>query len=305
MSMKSLTFLFIVLSTTLATANSFDIDLAVEFQPGKQPGVTYTYLKADEILRALSQNESAKVFAQTDSAAPQPLYRVDYATSGKGRCQERPLRILVTAGIHGNEPVGVVTAFDLMKLLKYSKTDINANWTILPLLNPEGLAKRTRMMHDQSNLNRAFEDLNKPVPLAIARTLNDTQYDLSIDLHGSNRRKQFFLIKGKEDSGVGLAALQVLSKEKLLHTKQGLETGYIEAPVDGKDETDEHRYLLEAAGLSISSNVGTMKDFMVKKGTAYSYTLEYPGSIPFAESRPLNLVLLMSLIDETAKAICR
>lgn len=241
----------------------------------------------------------------TDGKEEFPLFKFESKGTSSGR--RRPLKVLITAGVHGNEPIGVLTAMDLVNALanREDLRQLDIEWTVLPNLNTEGLVDHKRLMRDHSNLGRTFGDgLWGAVSKKVAAVFGDGPYDLVLDLHGSNRRTQFFLIKAAEDGGLGLSALDQIDPALRLRTEQGEPTGYVAAPDDQGGQDAQH-YVLEAPGLSTSFNVGTIKGYWKSRGTPYSYTVEYPGSIPYDTARAVNFQLALALITEAAQRIPR
>lgn len=64
-------------------------------------------------------------------------------------------RILVLAGIHGDENEANELAHHWLKRLEKIKTPSN-HWRIIPLLNPDGAKNRTRYNSNKADLNRNF-----------------------------------------------------------------------------------------------------------------------------------------------------
>lgn len=64
-------------------------------------------------------------------------------------------RILVISGIHGDEPEAMELASIWNERLQRIKTPSNS-WRIIPVLNPDGQAKRTRYNANKVDLNRNF-----------------------------------------------------------------------------------------------------------------------------------------------------
>ena len=96
-------------------------------------------------------------------------------------------RVLITAGVHGDECVGVGVIFSLLELLK---TELRAGLVFLaPSLNPEGLRRGTRCLPgDERDLNRLFPGdsrggLADRHAAAVWEELRDRRPDALIDLH--------------------------------------------------------------------------------------------------------------------------
>ncbi len=97
----------------------------------------------------------AKVCAQVEvregcySSAGQPIFHSDYISHKKD-----PKKILVLSLIHGDEKqAGELGRFWLERL---SKVDARNSWRIIPVVNPDGVNKNTRMNANGVDLNRNF-----------------------------------------------------------------------------------------------------------------------------------------------------
>lgn len=94
-----------------------------------------------------------KVIEGCSSVAGQPIYHYD-------RLSENPSakRILTFALIHGDEgPSGAVARAWIERL---AKIDPQNNWRIVPVLNPDGWSKNTRVNSRGIDLNRNFPTAN-------------------------------------------------------------------------------------------------------------------------------------------------
>jgi len=69
--------------------------------------------------------------------------------------------VLVLGGFHGDEPKSVLVARRLIDLL-YTGTDVahGARWVVVPLVNPDGYAKRQRRNARRVDINRNFPTKN-------------------------------------------------------------------------------------------------------------------------------------------------
>jgi len=65
--------------------------------------------------------------------------------------------ILMIGGVHGDEPEGVHLATKTLgSLMQWSLTDSLVPWILVPILNPDGYAKRTRVNARGVDLNRNY-----------------------------------------------------------------------------------------------------------------------------------------------------
>jgi len=211
-----------------------------------------------------------------------------------------PLRVLITGGVHGNEPLGLLTALDLVDVFASGFEGRPVELTILPALNVDGLASNRRRLSDGQDLNRLLDDEEPSAKVTRIKEAIGTQpFDLSLDLHGSHERKQFFVIKQGDDRGLAERAIRVLPNSLRLKADNGDDTGPV--GVSGLRGYEPGRYQLEAPGISTSVNKGTLKSYMSGLGTRYAYTLEYPGQISFEKARRENLKLALAMIREALR----
>jgi len=107
-----------------------------------------------------------------------------YAVLTKNYRKELP-RIVLSAGIHGEEPAGVYTLLDFMNrgIVKYLD---HFSFLILPCLNPHGFTRGVRFSHDAPDLNRLFDNASDPPEVAAVKDILQKYpgpYRLSIDFH--------------------------------------------------------------------------------------------------------------------------
>jgi hypothetical protein len=230
------------------------------------------------------------------------ILKVKIAPPHKRISSAPPLRVLITGGVHGNEPVGVVTALDIINAFKHAPDLIGraVELTVLPALNFEGLSADRRRLSNGHDLNRQFDpSYDREDKVAqIEKAIGAAHFDLSLDLHGANERERFFVIKQTPDGGLANEAIEVLEPGLRLLSDAGETTGGV--GVYGASGYEPNRYTLEAAGISTSSNVGTVKSYMTSRGTPYGYTLESPGNSPLAKARAKNLALALAMIRRAA-----
>ncbi len=94
-------------------------------------------------------------------------------------------RILLSAGIHGEEPAGVYALMEFISrgIAKYLD---HFSFLILPCLNPYGFTRGVRFSSDVGDLNRSFDDASGPPEAAAVMDLLRRfpgPYRLAFDLH--------------------------------------------------------------------------------------------------------------------------
>ena len=118
----------------------------------------------------------------------------------KVTCGEGDIRIVLSAGIHGDEPAGVEA---LLRFLEGTQGRINngiRKWgmmykfTVLPCTNPAGFERGTRENINGIDLNRKFNSTNPPEEVMILQdALKGGQFDLYMDFHEDTDGEGFYL----------------------------------------------------------------------------------------------------------------
>ena len=106
-------------------------------------------------------------------------------------------RVYLSAGIHGDEPAGPAA---IVALLDQDLLGAGCDWTLLPLLNPEGLARQTRENADGLDLNRDYLRLSSPEVRAHRRWLATSgAFDLAVCLHEDWESRGFYLYENPSE----------------------------------------------------------------------------------------------------------
>jgi len=95
-----------------------------------------------------------------------------------------PRRVLISAGMHGDEPAGIETICSFLENSRYKKYLDQWEITILPCINPYGFENDTRENHEGKDLNRLFKVHNPPLEVKLAKSIIEPSYfDITIELH--------------------------------------------------------------------------------------------------------------------------
>lgn len=131
----------------------------------------------------------AEAIAHADGY-PVFLLRSDLTESGKPPARIAPsagskeLPLLITAGIHGEEPASVV---GLCRWLRERAEEWRntLRFTVFPCINPWGFERGIRFAADGKDLNRQFDAPQHPAVAAVCRHLEASteRFPLFLDLH--------------------------------------------------------------------------------------------------------------------------
>ena len=106
--------------------------------------------------------------------------------------------ILITGGIHGDEPAGPASVLrflerDNIHLLQCFK------FLILPCLNPYGYVHNTRENKQGVDLNRSFEETDIAEVDIVKETIKGQRFDFCIDFHEDWEAKGVYLYEAQRD----------------------------------------------------------------------------------------------------------
>ncbi|MEK9628462.1 MAG: M14 family metallocarboxypeptidase [Nitrospinota bacterium] len=120
------------------------------------------------------------------STAVYPLIKI---VLGRGNSP----RVLISAGIHGDEPGGVETILKFLEAQEYSHYINDWEINLLPCLNPHGFEYGIRENHQEIDLNRVFKIDNPPKEVTFAKSILDTGFELTLELHEDTDSHGYYL----------------------------------------------------------------------------------------------------------------
>ena len=114
-----------------------------------------------------------------------PLTFARYAP--RTRPERYRLKVLITAGMHGDEPAGVLALYKY--LLSISLRELNIEVSAFPCINPVGLLRNSRLNSGHFDLNRHIDPRSiAPEARAVTSRLISLgqSFDAAFDLHEDN-----------------------------------------------------------------------------------------------------------------------
>ncbi len=179
--------------------------------------------------------------------------------------------VLLSTGIHGDEPAG---PWAVLSLLAEQALSAAVNWTVLPLINPDGLAAGSRENADGLDLNRDFKLQRSAEICALSKVFDAmAKVDLHLSLHEDWEYDQSYLYEINTGARTSFA-------EALLECAKA-NTGLVEAAlIDG--HTPCAPGLIRHAPDPDEPEGWPEAIYLVKKHPLLSYTLETPSRQPLA-----------------------
>ena len=167
----------------------------------KTPELFGRYLTNFQIEKSLSKFPKSIISIIGYSVEDRPIYNLKF---GHG-----PIKILLWSQMHGNESTTTKALFDCFNLFETNNfipnSILNAcTLCVIPILNPDGAERYTRINANEIDLNRDAQDLSQPESKILRDIYNSFQPDYCFNLHGQRS------IFGVNDSGIS-ATLSFLS----------------------------------------------------------------------------------------------
>ncbi|NRD23509.1 peptidase M14 [Winogradskyella litoriviva] len=116
-----------------------------------------------------------------ESVEKRPIYSFKF---GSG-----PIKILLWSQMHGNESTSTKALFDCFKLFEAENSLVatilkNCTLLVIPILNPDGAERYTRLNANLIDLNRDAQNLSQPESKVLRAAYNDFRPNYCFNLHG-------------------------------------------------------------------------------------------------------------------------
>jgi protein MpaA len=201
-------------------------------------------------------------------------------------------KVLISAGVHGNEPAGVNCAVRLAEsLAKYPEKYKNDVYDIIAVVNPWGWSYDIRYNRHGIDINRDFASFKSQEAKFIREFVKGKKYDLMIDLHEDPTAEGFYLYQyGHPDKAT---AKQIIAKIKMMGypTQQNVsmiilktKDGIIDAPMWGL------WYMKLTRQLSIAN-------FYRLNHSKKVFTLETPTRLPMEDRLKMQTIAVDMLLN--------
>jgi hypothetical protein len=205
-------------------------------------------------------------------------------------------RVLLTGGVHGNEPKGVVF---LLQLIERFARD-GAPWPgvafdiVLPV-NPWGWEQDRRCNADGCDLNRDFASFGAQESRLMRDFITKNKYDLHIDYHQDDAASGFYLYQlDNPKPEFSRHVIERMKSQNLpVHTGRVM---YLFTAQDGIIVCPRWQILLSRAIRQCS-----MTNWHRLHGCPQSFVAETPKSLPEETIMAMNRIVLEALMDDITK----
>ncbi len=230
-----------------------------------------------------------------DQAAEQAHFKKEAITPdipAYSRKGDGPL-VLLSAGIHGDEPAGPLAALAFLQQQPTSKL----NWLITPLLNPTGLAAGTRENQQGLDLNRDYhQPKSTEIKAHLAWLEHQPTPELFLALHEDYDATGFYLYE-IQTSGQNTIHPAIFEK---VRPHLPIEPGPL---IDGRQSTGEGWFFkdhLPPLNEFLATEGGYPEAlFLSQKGCPLSLTFETPTHAATIETRiTAHLAAITASLDQ-------
>lgn len=150
------------------------------------------------------------------------MWRVQFGANGSAR-----RRVLITSGVHGDEPAGVEAVLQFLEQMapEYVR---HYQFFVIPCVNPSGYEANTRVNGAGQDINRAMSDDDVIESVTLRRAIAGQRFDLFFDLHEDYEATGFYMYEAQQDDqllGAGIieAVKQIGDIDSADNTDPGLE----------------------------------------------------------------------------------
>ncbi len=218
-------------------------------------------------LKSSLDGQEGRWVSMGDVANSKSIHRIEKIVLGGGNVK----RVLISAGIHGDEPAGVETVCSFIQEKIYQKYLLDWEITLVPCINPFGYENDTRANHEGVDLNRKFKSPAPPQEVVLAQKLFQSVFDLTLELHEDIDSSGYYFFLSRA-SGIGSdLAHGILNNVKLVMPIN------MDSKIDGISAKGG---VIERVGLDETMDWWPMALYSLSKGSGACLTLETATRFP-------------------------
>lgn len=206
---------------------------------------------------------------------------------GKGN----PRRILISGGIHGDEPAGVETICSFLENKLYEDFLNDWEFTLLPCINPTGYELGTRNNQDDIDLNRMFKETTVPQEIDLVKSVLDQPYDLDLELHEDIDTPGYYLYQKDQSSELSSLGRVILDRVETVH------------PLNLAEEIEEvpaDRGLLSRLSEPHEMEWWPMALYAYTRGCRHVCTMETSPALSMEVRVKAHLLAIQTALEQTA-----
>ena len=194
--------------------------------------------------------------------------------------------ILITGGVHGDEPAGVEAS------LRFLERDNGAllkrfRFWVMPCINPHGYVHDTRVNREGADVNRSFATEEVSEASIVKRAIAQTQFSFAIDFHEDCDATGFYLYEGKRDKQ--FIGPQIAAVVKTI------------GPMDDDDSGESEELIGQGVyGVARQWGVQGLTPYLLHFHTEHAIISETPTIWPLEQRSALHLAVLDTVLQRLA-----
>jgi len=151
-----------------------------------------------------------------------------------GRREDGKKEVLMTGGVHGDEPAGIEAVLSFLEGPVEAYLDTYF-FSVIPCVNPSGLDIGNRENKEGQDINRAMSDDKVTESVLIRQWVAGKRFDIFFDHHEDYEATGFYMYEAQRDDA--------LRGDRIVQAIKTI------GPIDGQDNTDEGLDLPISEGL--------------------------------------------------------
>ncbi len=162
----------------------------------KTPDLFGRYITNSHIEKCLKKIPGSMYSVIGYSVENRPIYSLRLGNGSK--------KVLMWSQMHGNESTTTKALFDCFNLFLTNNAIPNSilescTLLVIPILNPDGAERYTRLNANKVDLNRDAQDLSQPESRLLRQIFNDFKPDYCFNLHG---QRTIYNVEGTNKSSI-------------------------------------------------------------------------------------------------------
>lgn len=197
-------------------------------------------------------------------------------------------RVLISAGIHGDEPSGVETACAFLERGEFKRFERDWEITLLPCLNPFGFEYATRENHEKKDLNRFFKYHPPPREIVPIQQILNRPFDLTLELHEDSDSPGYYLfqrIETHSKRSLGRRILDEVEKTMAINLNEKI------------DGMAANRGLIEWTPDADAMKWWPMAVYAASRGSRFCFTLETASGFSMNARVDAHLTAIRTALD--------
>ncbi len=206
-------------------------------------------------------------------------------------------RILLSAGIHGDEPAGPHAVLELLRSEIGNPGFSNLiNLTSFPLINPSGFLNKTRTNREEIDLNREFAKGHpSPEIRCLMDVLRNRTFELSIEFHEDVDTKGFYLYEHFPDHKEPIGP-------EVISALEGSGFPILKDPViEGMPAHNGIIHPRKMRRVKFRRHGWPEALYLYRHGTRRTFTLETPALIDFSSRVQMHVLAFRTIVSTVVK----